>query len=203
MAAKHAEVSAYVAAHQEELAQGRRVLLFLDECFLHWGDVCGYHWGKRNERLTLDVPNPKARQTFYGALDARTGEMHLMTYPNAQSDNTSDFLVELQSRYGDAKLTICWDNARWHKGPELLSFLERVNGGCDPKQWPITCINFAPHDPTQNPIEEVWHQGKAAIQKLRLVAKKFHEVTDAFEQVLERKTFLFPNRLRYGSLQII
>lgn len=203
MAAKHAEVTAYVRAHQDELDQGTRVLLFLDECFLHWGDVCGYGWGKRNERLTLDVRNLKARQTFYGALDARTGEMHLMPYPNAQSDNTTDFLVELQSRYPHAKLTICWDNASWHKGVEVAAFLARVNGGYAPDDWPITCINFAPHDPTQNPIEEVWHQGKGAIQKLRLAATKFHEVIDAFERVLERKRFDFPNRQRYGSLQMI
>ena len=203
MAAKHAEVTAYVAAHREELEQGQRVLLFLDECFLHWGDVCGYGWGKRSQRLTLDMHNPKARQTFYGALDARTGEMHLMPYPNAQSDNTTDFLLELCARYPNAKLTICWDNARWHKGAEVAAFLEHVNGGHNPEEWRITCINFAPHDPTQNPIEEVWHQGKAAIQKLRLVAQKFQQVIDAFEEVLERKCFVFPNRQRYGTLQII
>lgn len=203
MAAKHAEVSAYVAAHRDELEQRTRVLLFVDECFLHWGDVCGYGWGKRNERLTLAVGNPKARQTFYGALDALTGEMHLMPYPNAQTDNTTDFLVELQSRYPNAKLTICWDNARWHQGDEMEAFLAEVNGGFAPTAWPITCINFAPHDPTQNPIEEVWHQGKGAIQKLRLVAQKFQEVIDAFEHVLERTIFDFPNRQRYGALQMI
>jgi len=149
------------------------------------------------------VGNPKARQTFYGARDARTGEMHLMPYPNAQSDNTTDFLVELQSRYPHAKQTICWDNARWHKGAEVSTFLEQVNGGLDPAAWPITCINFAPHDPTQNLIEEVWHQGKGAIQKLRLVAQKFQEVIDALECVLERTIFDFPNRQRYGALQMI
>lgn len=203
MAAKHAEVSASVASHRDELEQRRRVLLFVDECFLHWGDLCGYGWGKRNERLTLDVVNTQARQPFYGALDALTGEMHLMPYPVAQTDNTTDFLVELRSRYPGAKLTICWDNASWHKGAEMERFLREVNAGLPPEEWRITCINFAPHDPTQNPIEEVWHQAKGAIQKLRLVATKFQEVIDAFERVVERQVFDFPNRLRYGNLQII
>ena len=178
-------------------------MLFVDECFLHWGDVCGYGWGKRNERLTLDVVNTQARQPFYGALDALTGEMHLMPYPVAQGDNTTDFLVELCSRYPGAKLTVCWDNASWHTGAQMERFLSEVNAGLTPEEWRITCINFAPHDPTQNPIEEVWHQAKGAIQKLRLVATKFHEVVDAFERVVERQIFDFPNRLRYGDLQII
>lgn len=203
MAAKHAELTAYVADHRDELARGERVLLFVDECFLHWGDVCGYGWGKRNERLTLDVVNPKERQTFYGAVDAATGAMHLMPYPNVQTDNTTDFLIELRSRYPTAKLTICWDNASWHQGPLMEAFLQRVNGGRDPDNWPITCINFAPHDPTQNPIEEVWRQGKTAIQQRRLVAKRFHEVITAFEDVLERTTFDFPHLQRYGDLQFI
>lgn len=50
-------MSAYVAVHREAFEQQRRVLLFVDECFLHWGDVCGYGWGKRTERLTVDVVN--------------------------------------------------------------------------------------------------------------------------------------------------
>ena len=148
-------MSAYVAVHREAFEQRRRVLLFVDECFLHWGDVCDYSWGKRTERLTVDVVTTQARQPFYGALNALTGEMHLLPYPVAQTDNTSDFLVELQSRYPDAKLTICWDNARWPKGTEMERFLAEVNGVLPPEDWPITCLNFAPHDPTQNPIEEV------------------------------------------------
>lgn len=82
-------------------------------------------------------------------------------------------------------------------------FLAEVNGVLPPEDWPITCLNFAPHDPTQNPIEEVWRQGKGAVQKLRLVAKKFQEGVDAFERLLERQLFDFPNRQRYGGLQMI
>jgi transposase len=203
VAAKQAELTAYVTAHRDELEQRARTLLFFDECFLHWGDLCGYGWGKRNQRLSLDVVNTQARQPFYGALDALSGEMHLMPYPVAQTDNTTDFLVELRSRYPGVKLTVAWDNATWHKGAEMERFLAEVNAGLPPEEWWITVVNFAPHDPTQNPIEEVWHQAKGAIQKLRLVASKFQEVVDAFEQVVERQIFDFPNRQRYGSLQMI
>lgn len=182
---------------------GERVLLFVDECFLHWGDVCGYGWGRRNERLTLAVGNTQARQPFYGALDARTGEMTVMPYPVAQSDNTVDFLRGVRWRYPNAKLTICWDNASWHKGQDVVTWLTEINAGWAPEEWPVTCIAFAPHDPTQNPIEEVWRQGKIAIQQQRLAAKTFQSVIAAFEANLERQFFHFPNRQRYGSLQVI
>lgn len=183
--------------HQEALERGERVLLFLDECFLLWGDVCGYAWGKRNERVEVAVGNLKARQTFYGAIDAQSGEMHLATYPKAESVATTDFLVELLYRYPKAKLTICWDNARWHRGEEVERFLRKVNGDRLPEDWRITLLAFAPHDPEQNPIEEVWRQGKQRLRHTRLAATAFCEVTAAFEAHLERQVFDFPKLKMY------
>ncbi len=150
----------------------------------------------------IPVGNTKARQAFYGALDARTGEMHMLPYPKAEQVATTDFLDELRYRYPDAKLTICWDNASWHQGLVLRTYLAACNNGLPPEKWSLTLINFAPHDPTQNPIEEVWHQGKTAIRTLRRAATHFREVIAAFEERLERAFFAFPNRQMYGDLQI-
>lgn len=172
-------------------------MLFVDECFLLWGDLCGYAWGKRNERVEVPVGNLKARQTFYGGIDAQTGEMHVATYPKAESAATTDFLTELMLRYPQAKLTIGWDNAKWHHGEEVMRFLETVNTGLSPEDWRITLINFAPHDPEQNPIEEVWRQGKTDLRAQRLAASHFSEVTAAFEATLERQIFDFPKLKMY------
>jgi transposase len=202
VAAKREELTSYVTQERTALEQRQRVLLFVDECFLHWGDVCGYRWGSRKERSTRPVGNPKTRQTFYGAFDALTGEMHLMTYPKAEQDATTDFLTELRQRYPAAHLTICWDNASWHQGDPLRAYLAGVNGDRPADEWPLTLFHFAPHDPTQNPIEEVWHQGKSAIRRQRQTATHFAEVVATFEAHLERRTFTFPNRHMYGILQI-
>lgn len=145
----------------------------------------------------------KERQSFYGALDARTGEMHLMPYPTAEQAATTDFLSELRYRYPHKKLTICWDNASWHQGSEVCAYLDKVQGHLPPEAWPLTLMHFAPHDPTQNPIEEVWRQGKFAIQQLRLAATHFREVIAAFEAHIERQLFAFPKRQMYGNLQIV
>jgi len=184
-------------AHQHELERGERVLLFLDECFLLWGDLCGYAWAKRNARVTVPIGNPKARQAFYGGIDARSGEMHLAQYPKAESMATTDFLAELLIRYPKAKLTICWDNASWHQGEEISRFLTKVNGQLSRENWRITLINFATHDPEQNPIEEVWHQAKTDLREQRLEASHFSQVIDAFEARLERQIFDFPKLHMY------
>lgn len=196
-------MTAYVADHRDELACGQRVLLFVDECFLLWGDVCGYAWGKRNAPLSILVDNPKMRQAYYGALNARTGEMHLATYPKAEQAATTDFLTHIALCYPEAKVTICWDNASWHKGTEMVAYLTRINAEAASADWPLTCLHFAPHDPTQNPIEEVWRQGKNALRRTRLAATTFDHVTQAFAAYLDQQVFDFPKRQMYGDLQMI
>lgn len=42
----------------------------MDECL--WGDVCGYVWGRTNEKIQVPVKNEKERQTYYGAVDYYT-----------------------------------------------------------------------------------------------------------------------------------
>lgn len=147
------------------------------------------------------MKNIKSRQAFYGALDALTGEMHMVAYPIADNWSTADFLTELGYRYRGKKLTVCWDNASWHDGPVMRDYLREQNGEREPAAWSVTCIAFAPNAPEQNPIEEVWRQGKAAIQRLRLAADTFAEVVAEFELHLERKHFSFLKRLMYGELQ--
>ena len=201
VAAKRVELTTYVGTHRTALERQARVLLFLDACFLLWGDLCGYAWGKRGARLTLPIGNPKQRQAFYGALDAHTGEMHVLPSPKAESAATTDFLTELLHRYPTAKITICWDNARWHRGAEVTHFLANLNAGHASDAWPLTLIAFAPHDPEQNPIEEVWHQGKNDVRAQRLEATDFAEVIAAFETRLERQIFDFPKLRMYAPSQ--
>ncbi len=52
--------------------------------------------------------------------------MHVFPYPKAESAATTDFLTEMMYRYPKAKLTICWDNATWHRGEEICRFLNEV-----------------------------------------------------------------------------
>jgi len=137
--------------------------------------------------------------TSYGGIDARTGEMHVVPYPKAESAATTDFLTEMMYRYPKAKLTICWENATWHRGEEICRFLNQVNAGLPPEAWPLTLRNFAPHDPEQNPVEEVWRQGKNDLRQQRLEASQFSAVIAAFEARLERQVFDFPKLRMYEA----
>jgi transposase len=197
IAERRAELTAYVTAHQEEIACGERLILFVDECFLLWGDACGYVWGKRNERVTVPVGNVRARQAYYGAVDMVTGTTHLVPYDTADALSTTDFLLDLQLRYPGAKLTIIWDNASHHKAAAVRAYLAEVNAGLPEEDWTITCRWFAPHDPSQNPIEDIWNQAKTFVRQQWAKLTSFLDVTTAFEQFLAGQVFDFPKLHRY------
>jgi putative transposase len=198
VAARQSEITAYITAHWDEIARRERIVLFADECFVLWGDACGYVWGKRDARVTLPVGNSRERQPYYGAVDLLTRTTHLVPYATADALSTTDFLLDLRLRYPNAKLTIIWDNASHHKAAAVRDYLAEVNAGKTEEDWPITCLWFAPHDPSQNPIEDIWNQAKAFVRQQWAHLTSFLDVTTTFEQFLDGRVFDFPKLHRYS-----
>ena len=131
--------------------------MFLDECHLLWGDISGYGWSRRNERVDVEVKSTRERQTYYGALDYLTKNFIVNEYSAGNEDNTVAFLKYLQSFYDEStRLVIIWDGASYHRSAVVQEFLTQMNGALSPEQWKITCIRLAPNAPEQNPVEDVW-----------------------------------------------
>jgi putative transposase len=191
------EIQAYFAEHMDALLRGDRHIFFVDECFVLWGDACGYVWGKRDERVTIPLTNSRVRQPYYGAVNVLTGEVHLVPYDLADSLSTTDFLLDLHLAYPDAQLTIIWDNASHHTAKVVRDFLAEMNAGQDPNDSMITCLWFAPHDPSQNPIEDIWNRAKSFVRKQWANLKTFADVKAKFEEFIAGQQFVFPKLHRY------
>lgn len=65
-------------------------------------------------------------------------------------------------------------------------------------------VQFAPHAPEQNPIEDVWLQAKEYVQKLWYRCKEqFESITELFEEALNTFRFDFQKLHMYlPDLQI-
>jgi putative transposase len=85
----------WLESHRREIEAGKLVVFLLDECHLLWGDVCGYVWGKTNERIELPIVSDRQRQTYFGALNYCSKQFLVKAYPTANSENTIDFLKYL------------------------------------------------------------------------------------------------------------
>jgi transposase len=172
-------------------------VVVVDECHLLAGDASGYGWGRKSERLTLQMANPKKRQSYFGALDAKSGEVVLSEAQYANSHTTVSFLESLQKHYAGKQLWVIWDNASYHKSETVREYLGKVNGQLPQNQWPLTLLHFAAHAPEQNPIEAVWLQGKTKVRK-QAGLDCFQKVKQFFVDTITENTYSFDKFKWYG-----
>jgi hypothetical protein len=66
-----------------------------------------------------------------------------------------------------------------------------VNQGLDEKEWKVACWLLAPTAPDQNPVEEVWLQGKNFLRRHFYENKTFQQVKRSFFNFLNKKVFNF------------
>jgi transposase len=180
------------------------IVLYVDECHLVWGDVCGYVWGPSSARVTIPIVNQRERQSYYGAIDARTGELTVIPVQAGNTRWTLIFVEYLRQRYEGKQIIVCWDGASYHRSIELREYLENVNQGREPAEWEITCVQFAPNAPDQNPIEDVWLQAKQYVrQQWKRCQHTFRSVRDLFEEALNTIIFDYSKLSAYlPDLQI-
>ena len=186
-----------------EMESGQLVVLMLDECHLLWGDMCGYVWGKTNERTVVPMLSQRQRQTYFGALNYCTKEFFVQAYDTGNSENMIAFLQYLLAQCPQQRIAVIWDGASYHRSRELKAYLETMNQGKAPDQWTITCLRFAPNAPEQNPVEDLWLQAKRWLRECWHLCKSFTNVKLLFELVTHHQVFDFPKLHEYGKFSRI
>ena len=136
-------------ARRGQIESGELVVLFVDECHLLWGDVCGYVWGKTNQRLEVPVVNQRQKQTYYGALNLYTQKFLIKAYERGNSQSTIAFLQYLRSQCPQSRIALIWDGATYHRSLEVRMLLHKIqlkmfgyrqNGSSESS---IICVNLS------------------------------------------------------------
>ena len=175
----------------------------MDECHLMAGDLEGYVWGRRGQRVEVPVVNERERQTYYGVLDLLSQRVIIEAHTAGNKANTVAYLKSLQTQFPQQRLLVLWDGASYHRAGEVRDYLAQVNQGLPEEQWRIHCLRFAPNDPSQNPIEDVWLQAKNWLRSLAGLRPSFTGLKALFEQFFAIETFDFPKMHRYGTFSEI
>jgi transposase len=170
----------------------------MDECHLMGGDVIGYIWGSQGERIEVPVVNERDRQTYYGAVDLLSKRLLVKAQASGNTSCTIAYPKFLQQQFPKQRLLVLWDGASYHRAQEIQAFLAEVNQGLAESQWKIHCVRFAPNDPTQNPIEDVWLQAKTWLRHLSGLRPCFAALKALFEQYCSLDVFDFPKLHMYG-----
>lgn len=201
---KKKEIKEKLAYWQVEIENGTLTVFMIDECHLLWGDIIGYVWGRTNMRIEVPIKNEKERQTYYGALDYKTKEFIVKAYPAGNTENTINFIKYLQEKRAGNKLALLWDGATYHCSEQFREFLSRLNDNLEEENRLINCIKFAPNGPEQNPVEDIWLQGKNFVRKYYHLCNSFKMVKWLFEFFTNGQIFDFPKIYEYDfSPQLI
>lgn len=198
---KRIEINEFLARHKTEIELGEMVVVFIDECHLLGGDVCGYVWGQTNSRMEIPIKNEKDRQTYFGALNYQSKEFTIEAYPSGNGESTVKFVKNLQCKYQDKKIVLIWDGASYHRFGEFREYLAQVNQASLADHLEITCILFAPNAPQQNPVEDIWLQAKNFLRKYWYLCKSFWAVKKLFELFYDSSKFDFPKIHQYHFAQ--
>jgi transposase len=188
---KREEIKEQLAERQADIVSGEVIVFVEDECHLVWGDAIGYVWGRQNERTEVPIVNVKQRQSYYGVMNLYNQEFILSPYERGNGASTVSFIEYLQGLHPDKKFIFLWDGASYHGSEEVQTYLNQVNQGLDEKDWKVTCRLFAPNAPDQNPVEDVWLQGKNFLRRHFYENKTFQQVKQSFFNFLNKKVFNF------------
>jgi transposase len=112
-------------------------------------------------------------------------------YERGDGESTIAFMKYLQALHPNKKLIIIWDRASYHGSEAVQAYLSQVNQGLEEKDWTVTFLLFAPNAPDQNPVEDVWLQGKNFLRRHFYENKTFNQVKWSFLNFLNRKVFNF------------
>jgi Transposase and inactivated derivatives len=134
-------------------------LVYVDECGLDESIRRNYARAPVGRKVVEDITgNRTARTSIIAGLNQQKplAPWHFQGYCNTDVILTwvkNEFLQALR-----AGMTVIWDNATFHKSPQIKGLIESV--GCK-------LVFLPPYSPDLNPIEQYWAALKARIRRLR------------------------------------
>jgi transposase len=137
-------------------------LLYLDECDLQLLPVIRACWMK-GPRLRVPTPGQNAKRALFGALDARTGQLHHLVRPRKRAADFVEVLDTLAQAYPEGEVTLALDNVITHDAKLVRAWRARPEHARFRFLW---LPKYSAHE--HNPIERVWGLMKDAVAANRL-----------------------------------
>jgi transposase len=131
------------------------------------------------------VDRKRVSQSFFGALNLRTGKGTTYRVDGNQNPEQTVFAVErLRRAYAGQKIAVVWDDAGSHTSEELMKWFDEGRQLED-----VTLIRFPPYTPDHNPIERVWNRARQDIANIQ--RETADHTFSAFESFVRSGTFKY------------
>jgi len=147
---------------------------------LHFQATLGKIWMRKGKPVKIAIAAGRDRIGFYGALNIKTGQEHIIRVNKQNSDSSIKFLKKIRKFYPKVKIFLVWDNAPWHKSKKIKKYLTTVNN--------LELLNFPKYSPKLNPQEHVWKETRKEVSHNHNFAT-FPELIKAFMKFLNKTKF--------------
>ncbi len=173
----HKPEKIYTKRNQELIDQWRRdnqsligaalqdkdtVVLVEDEMIVTSQTTTQKIWLPEGSTPFIECANNRKRMGFYGFLAIKSGAQHAFKSERLTSDSSAKFLKKVIQLYPGKKILLIWDNAPWHRGEAMRSFLNSCTN--------LHLINFPPYAPDENPQEHVWKAVRASVTHNKFIS---------------------------------
>ena len=123
-------------------------------------------WVKKGTKVAVKTTSGRERVNIHGALNLETFDAPFIEPLTVNGQSAVQLLAKIEARNPDKRrIHVIWDNAPYHRGPDVRAFLARPD--CR-----IHLIGLPPYWPHLNPIERLWKvMHKSSVRKtiLRIV----------------------------------
>jgi transposase len=163
------------------------VVLVEDECRIEREAGVTALWSLKGKPVVIHVDQEKEAVSFYGALNLKTGDCHVLSTEGRQNSVvTVRFLKTLEERYRGKKVLLIWDSAPSHF-KEVKTYLRGK------RNWQLEILPLPPYSPELNPQEHIWRKGRQLVT---------HNSEDDFsDRVRKFANFLISNTFKTGFLE--
>lgn len=174
-AAAPEEQAAFIAFYENLLNSmgDDEAVYFADAVHPEYQGKPAFGWVKRGANLALKTTSGRARVNIHGALNLENFDMPFNEPVTVDGQSAVQLLTKIEARNPEKRVIhVIWDNAPYHKGPDVRRFLAREN--CR-----IHLIQLPPYCPHLNPIERLW-----AVMHRHVTHNRHYASRDAFAKAI-------------------
>ena len=131
------------------------MILAEDEASLYLQATLMRVWSPRGQQPVVAADPGRAKTSFSGTLNLRTGAEIVMQADTMNAQTTAEHLEQLLAAHPDVPVLLLWDRAPWHRGEAIREVLA-ANPRLELVQFPVAA-------PDLNPQEHVWKATREAV----------------------------------------
>ncbi len=125
-------------------------IYFADAVHPEYQSKPAFGWVKKGSNPGIKTTAGRGRVNIHGALNLENFDCPFVEPVTVDGNSAVQLLTAIEARNPDKSIIhVIWDNAPYHKGPDVRAFLARSD--CR-----IHLIQLPPYCPHLNPIERLW-----------------------------------------------